>query len=84
VQPARHFRDELAKEEFGFPDVWLVLRSGRIYSQPEQDMGTGEWKDRVEGSEPDGRWLVVVVSFKTAETACLITVFCDEARRRKG
>lgn len=46
--------------------------------------GSAEWKYRVEGSEPNGRWLVVVVSFKAADTACLITVFCDKARRREA
>lgn len=72
------------KEELSFEDVWVVLRSGNIYAQADQDINTGEWKYRVEGNEPNGRWLVVVVSFKAADTASLITVFCDETRRRKG
>lgn len=84
IQPTRHFREELAKEELSFEDVWVVLRSGNIYTQAEQDINTGEWKYRVEGSEPNGRWLVAVVSFKAADLACLITVSCDEARRREG
>jgi len=78
----RHFREELAKEPLTFDDVWLVLRSGNVYAEPDLDTRSGEWKYRVEGSEPDGRWLVVVLSFKADDTIFLITVFCDEAKRK--
>jgi len=78
----RHFRDELAKEEITFQDAWVVLCKGLIYQEPERDITTGEWKYRVEGHEPGGRWLVIVFSFKSSERAFLITIFSVESRRR--
>jgi hypothetical protein len=82
VVPARHFRDELANESISFADVWAVLRSGAIYDEPEQDIRTGEWKYRVEGYEPGGEWMAVVLTFKTRERAFLVTVFSIQSRRR--
>jgi len=45
-------------------------------------MKTAEWKYRVEGHEPGGKWVVVVFCFKTVERALLITVFSVESRRK--
>lgn len=83
IIPGRHFREELAKEGISFLDAYVVLKSGRIYDAPEQDIKTGEWKYRMEGHEPGGKWIVIVFSFKSIERAFLITVFSVEARRRK-
>ena len=82
IIPTRHFRDELANEGLAFEDAWGVLRSGAIYEAPDQDPRTGEWKYRVEGHEPGGKWLAVVVCFKTPDTAALVTVFSVEAKGR--
>jgi len=79
----KHFKEELAKERVSFTGAWWVLRRGRIFDPPEQDIKTGEWKYRIEGHEPGGKWLVVVFSFKTVERAFLITVFSIEARGKK-
>ena len=47
------------------------------------DIRTGEWKYRVEGYEPGGKWLAVAFSFKTVDRAFLITVFAVESRGRR-
>jgi hypothetical protein len=77
-----HFRQELRKEGLTIPDAWQVLRSGCIYSPPEPDINTGEWKYTVEGIAPDGTWLCIVFSFKQIDEAFLITVFSVETKRR--
>jgi len=82
IVPTRHFREELANESITFEDVWIVLRSGSIYDEPEQDIKTGDWKYRVEGYEPDGKWVAIVLTFKNAERVFLVTIFSIEARRR--
>jgi hypothetical protein len=82
IVPSRHFRDELANESVTFEDAWIVLRSGAIYDEPEQDIKTGEWKYRVEGHEPDGKWMAVVLTFKSTDRALLITIFSIASRSR--
>jgi hypothetical protein len=82
VKPGRHFRDELKREGLSIPDAWQVLRTGCIYSPPEHDIGTGEWKYNVEGHVPDGKWIIIVFCFKTVDNVFLITVFSVEAKRR--
>ena len=83
VIPGAHFRQELAPEGLTIEDAWQVLRSGRIYDPPEQDSKTGEWKYRVEGHEPDGKWIAIVFSFKTVHRAFLITIFSIASRSRR-
>ena len=83
VIPGAHFRQELAHEGLTIADAWQVLRSGRIYDPPEQDIKTGEWKYRVEGPEPGGKWMAVVFSFKTVNRAFLITIFSIASRSRR-
>ncbi|SRR6266700_7323784 len=82
VIPGRHFRDELAKEGIVFEDAWVAMRTGCIYEEPECDIKTGEWKYRVEGYEPGGKWLAIVFSFRTVDRAFLITVFSVEGRKK--
>jgi len=65
-----------------FEDAWTVLGRGQIYEPPEDDIKTGESKYRVEGHAPEGKWLVIVFSFKTVERVFLITVFSVESKRR--
>jgi hypothetical protein len=81
VIPGLHFRQELEREGLTIPDAWAVLRNGKIYDPPEHDIKTREWKYKIEGPEPDGKWLAIVFSFKAIDTAFLITVFSVEARR---
>jgi hypothetical protein len=73
-----HFREELAKERLSIEDAWPVLRRGRIYDPPEQDIKTGEWKYRIEGRTPDGTWIAIVFCFKSIRKAFLITAFSIE------
>jgi hypothetical protein len=82
VIPGSHFRDELRKEGLTILDAWRVLKEGKIYDPPEQDIKTGEWKYTVEGHEPEGKWLEIVFSFKAIDEAFLITVFSVESRRK--
>jgi len=82
VIPGKHFREELANEGINLQDAWIVLRYGHIYEAPEKDIKTGEWKYRLEGPEPGGRWMVIVFSFKTVDDAFLITVFSVKHRGR--
>ena len=79
----RHFRDELSNERIPFDDAWSILRRGNIYDPPEQDSNTDEWKYRIEGHEPGGKWIVIVFWFKNTDTAFLITIFSVSAKRRK-
>ncbi|SEF99302.1 hypothetical protein SAMN05421819_1598 [Bryocella elongata] len=82
IVPGRHFRDELLQEDLTFEDAWVVLKSGRVLDPPEPDIKTGEWKYRVEGHEPGGKYLVIVFSFKSVSRAFLITVFSVAAKAR--
>lgn len=84
VLPSKHFLEELAKEGVNFQDAHIVLRAGRIYNEPEEDIRTGEWKYQIEGKEPDGRNLGIVFCFKAIRRTFLITVFSvTTARKRK-
>lgn len=82
VIPSKHFQDELANEGLVFSDALQVLRSGNIYDAPEQDLRTGDWKYRVEGYEPDGLWLAIVLTFRAQDVTFLITVFSVQSRSR--
>jgi hypothetical protein len=83
VIPGKHFSEELANEGINLQDAWIVLRYGHIYDAPEKDIKKGEWKYRMEGPEPDGKWAVIVFSFKTVDVAFLITVFIVKHRGRE-
>lgn len=83
VIPGAHFRQELANEGLSMADAWQVLRAGQIYDPPEQDIKSGEWKYRVEGHEPEGKWIAIVFSFKTVRRAFLITIFSIASRTRR-
>ena len=75
VIPSRHFREELKNEDLELLDAYQVLKQGRIYDAPEPDIKTGEWKYRIEGNETGGKWLAIVFTLKTEDSALLITVF---------
>jgi hypothetical protein len=78
IQPGKHFRDELRAEGLQLGDAIHVLDVGCIYDPPEHDIKTREWKYRVEGREPGGLYLAIIISFKSEDLAFLITVFCIE------
>ena len=75
IQPSRHFREELAKEELTLLDAYHVLRTGNVFNEPELDVRRQEWNYRMEGAEPDGKRLAIVFCFKERNTGFLITVF---------
>ena len=77
-----HFRKALADEAIDFEDAWAVLETGRIYDAPEVDVRTRDWKYRIEGYEPGGKWMAIVFTFKVLRGVFLITIFSIEARRR--
>lgn len=81
IWPSRHFFDELANEKLDLEDAIAVLRAGQVLEGPDQDPKTLEWKWKVEGREPGGKWIVIVVVFKTVDLAKLITVFEIGLRR---
>ena len=82
VIPGQHFREELKNEGLTFPAAWHVLRKGVIFKPPEHDVKTGDWKYSVEGHEPDGKRLVIVLCFRGVNRAYLITVFSVAAKAR--
>ncbi len=84
VKYGRHFPLELMKEKVTIVNAWHVLSKGRIYQEGELDVRTREWKYRVEGNEPEGKWLAIVFSFKTKDLAFLITVFSVEGRSTRS
>ena len=84
VIPGKHFRDELEHECLTFEQARSVLRGGRIYSEAEQDLKTAEWTYRVEGWDPDGKWLAIVFCFKSVNRAFLITIFSIKRRSKKN
>ena len=71
---SRHFRDELANDDLTTQDVLTVCRSGAIIMSPEQDIKTGQWKYRIEGTNADECGVAVVFTFRH-EQAVFITVF---------
>lgn len=79
----KHFRDELAAENLTIEDVLHVMRAGSVKDPPELDDKYREWKYKVEGYEPGGKWLVVAFSFKQIETVFLITIYSVESLRRE-
>jgi hypothetical protein len=82
VIPTKHFRDELANEGLDFQDALCVLGKGTIYDPPEPDIKTGEWKYGVQGREPGGKHLKIVLSFRTINQVLLITVFSISGRHQ--
>jgi uncharacterized DUF497 family protein len=83
IVPTKHFRDELCNECILFEDAWSVLRYGQIYEPAEEDTRSGEYKYRIQGYEPGGKWMVIVFSFKSLDRACLITIFSVRAKGKR-
>ena len=80
---SKHFREELSNEALGFEDAWAVLEGGNIYDPAEFDVRTGDWKYRVEGYEPGGKWIVIIFTFRMRGDIFLITIFSIESRSRR-
>ncbi len=75
VYPHPHFLRELKNEGLELPDAMVVLNKGTIFDEPELDLRFQQWRYRVEGREPNGKWLKIVFAFLKDEEAILITVF---------
>ena len=82
VRETRHFLEELANEKLSMLDARYVIRHGHVLNEPEFHVGKQEWNYRIEGHEPDGKWLAIVFSFKAKDDAVLITVFSIKSRER--
>ncbi|MGH9467266.1 MAG: DUF4258 domain-containing protein [Terriglobales bacterium] len=78
-----HFRHELAAEALDLAAAFAVLKSGSILAEPELDVRRRDWKYRVEGYEPGGKWLVIVFCFSSDDASFLITTFSVQGRERK-
>lgn len=78
-----HFRQELAAEDLDLAAAFAVLKSGNVFSEPELDARTHDWKYRVEGYEPGGKWLAIVFCFRSSEASFLITTYSVKGRERK-
>lgn len=70
----KHFREELANDDLTMEDVLRVCKSGAIVMEPEQDIKTGHWKYRIEGSTVDARHIAVVFRLRP-DAGVFITVF---------
>jgi hypothetical protein len=84
VKEGYHFRTELQAEKIGLPSAYRVLKTGIVYDPPEQDLKTGDWKYRVEGPEPNGKWIAIVFCFKEIDKVFLITIFSIKGKARPG
>lgn len=75
VEQHPHFKKALKDDGLDFVDAFRVLKSGHIHSQPELDNKFGQWRYTVEGSEPEGKWLKIVITFLAQDHTLLITAF---------
>lgn len=83
VIPGAHFRQEMKNEAATLEDVYSVLRNGQIYDEPEFAIKFRDWRYKVEGYEPEGKWLCIVFSIEEVDSVFLITVFSIEHRRKR-
>ena len=86
IRQTAHFKEKLTEENVSFGDTTSVILSetSRIYEPAEWDEAHCEWKYRIEGYEPDGKWLVIIFSILSEGTAKLITVFSSKPRIKHG
>jgi hypothetical protein len=81
VAPHPHFLRALKDDGLTLIDVMPVLKSGIVYDEPEFDVRFQQWRYRVEGGEPSGRWVAIVFTFITSDEALLITGYLKTDRR---
>src|SRR5437667_8171828 len=74
----RHFRDELAQEDLTIADVHRIIQRGYVFTEPDRNVATGDWKYRLCGTGPDGQFVTVVFCINSDEEGILITVFSVE------
>lgn len=80
VRSTRHFREELEMEGLSLLDAHYVLYHGVVFSEPEHDIYFQQWRYRMEGTEPDGRYLSIIFTFEGPEAGLLVTIFSDQSR----
>ncbi|MFZ0819854.1 MAG: DUF4258 domain-containing protein [Candidatus Acidiferrales bacterium] len=80
IRITQHFKQELMKEGLSIGDALHVIQHGGIYNEPEHDPSFQQWRYRIEGTEPDGKYVGVIFAFETDEDGVLITVFEIESR----
>ncbi len=75
VSPHPHFKKALADDGLALPDAMVVLRKGTVFDEPEFNARFQQWRYRVEGREPGGKWLKIVFAFIEEYEVILITAF---------
>ena len=75
VRLTRHFRDELMMEELTVGAALHVIQHGYVFKEPEYDVKFGQWRYRMEGTEPDGKYVGIVFAFEETKDGVLITIF---------
>ncbi|MBD3400332.1 MAG: hypothetical protein GF399_08370 [Candidatus Coatesbacteria bacterium] len=76
--PTSHFRKELKKEQRTMGSIRYVLINGSITKKAVWDTKRENWKYRIEGLEPDGKWLVIIFCFSEENEVILITVYSEK------
>ncbi len=71
-----YFKKRLAQRGFSIQDVTHLLKTGRIYNEPEIDINSGKPRYRVEGETLDEEVLKVIAELYDEKTI-LITAFGD-------
>jgi hypothetical protein len=71
----KHFREELRAEDLTVADAFHVLQHGNVFNEPEFNPRYQDWNYRMEGAEPDGKFMAIVFAFTDDEMGLLVTIF---------
>jgi len=81
IRITRHFKEQLAAEGLTIGDAYYVLQQGIVLHEPEHDVFFQQWRYRMEGTEPDGKYVSIIFTFEGPEDGVLVTIFSDEGGR---
>lgn len=70
-----HFAQALKDDGLDLGDARQVLKTGNIHDEPEFDVRRQQWRYRIEGKEPDGKWLAMIFTFVEVDEAVMITAY---------
>lgn len=82
VVHTNHFSQRLAQKPYDILAVDYVIVNGCIIRPPEWDDDCMMWKYRLEGTDPDGRWIVVIFAIDESDNTYLVTTFSTDRPRR--